>query len=413
MFKILDGRNYFYQWDIDRQIIVNDPTITEVHFCNRTDVCSLVVEVKDGIANVPNKVLQSGFKVRVFGYDGKATLHEATFEVKARTKPFDYVYTETEIKHYEDLERRLDKIEAEGFDEEVVNKAVSNYLEENPDILDGYYTKEEVENLIPEIPTNVSELNNDKEYISINDRVNNPRNAASLLFLSHFKDNQVGPTNRVNTFTKQLVTAGIVRWMGSDNTRYESYSNNITGWYKCNSDGTFSEYAVGKEPNVLKQGYYYVGYSAILYEFESFELLKTALSNSIVYDNSTSGLTATTVVEAINELSARPTVSPADLNNYYTKEETETYVDEAIENIEIPEVNLSNYYTKDEVNRLIPDTSSFITEVPAEYITETELINKGYLTEHQSLANYYTKDETTQAIQNAINAIGNAEGGAY
>ena len=76
-------------------------------------------------------------------------------------------------------------------------------------------------------------------------------------------------------------------------------------------------------------------------------------------------------------------------------------------------VDLSNYYTKAEVDGLIPDTSRFITEIPAEYVTETELNAKGYLTEHQSLTNYYTKAETTQAIQDALNAIGVAEGGAY
>ena len=43
-------------------------------------------------------------------------------------------------------------------------------------------------------------------------------------------------------------------------------------------------------------------------------------------------------------------------------------------------VDLSNYYTKAEVDSLIPDTSRFITEVPAEYVTETELNAKGYLT---------------------------------
>lgn len=76
-------------------------------------------------------------------------------------------------------------------------------------------------------------------------------------------------------------------------------------------------------------------------------------------------------------------------------------------------VDLSNYYTKAEVDGLIPDTSRFITEVPAEYVTESELNAKGYLTEHQSLSNYYTKAETTQAIQDALNTIGVAEGGAY
>ena len=97
MFSIADGRDCFYQWDLDRRVIVKDSSITEVHFCNRTGECSLVVEVVDGLANVPNVILQSNFDVRVFGFDGKATLHEMKFKVKPRTKPDDYIYTETEI----------------------------------------------------------------------------------------------------------------------------------------------------------------------------------------------------------------------------------------------------------------------------------------------------------------------------
>lgn len=68
-------------------------------------------------------------------------------------------------------------------------------------------------------------------------------------------------------------------------------------------------------------------------------------------------------------------------------------------------VDLSNYYTKTEVDSLIPDTSGFalkseipdvskfITEIPAEYVTEAELNAKGYLTEHQSLEGYAKKSE--------------------
>ena len=46
----------------------------------------------------------------------------------------------------------------------------------------------------------------------------------------------------------------------------------------------------------------------------------------------------------------------------------------------------------------IPDVSGFITEIPAEYVTDDELNAKGYLTEHQSLDNYYTKPEVNELI---------------
>jgi hypothetical protein len=111
MFRIVDGREYFYQWDLDRQVIVDDPSITEVHFCNRTDECSLVVEVTDGVANVPNIILQSSFDIRIFGYDGKATLHDKVFKVKPRTRPSDYVYTETEVKNYEEYIAKVAELE--------------------------------------------------------------------------------------------------------------------------------------------------------------------------------------------------------------------------------------------------------------------------------------------------------------
>ena len=113
MFKIADGREYFYQWDLDRQITVEDSTVKEVHFCNRTGDCSLVVEVTNGLANVPNIILQKSFDVRVFGYDGKATRHDEVFKVKARSKPADYVYTETEIKNWEDLKERVEQVEGQ------------------------------------------------------------------------------------------------------------------------------------------------------------------------------------------------------------------------------------------------------------------------------------------------------------
>lgn len=118
MFSITDGRECFYQWDLNRSISVNDPDIAEVHFCNRTDDCSLVVEVDevaadtlDGqhfsyrTANVPNILLQNDYPIRVYAYCGDGyTKIEKVFKVISRTKPADYVYTETEIKSWDKLE---------------------------------------------------------------------------------------------------------------------------------------------------------------------------------------------------------------------------------------------------------------------------------------------------------------------
>ena len=61
------------------------------------------------------------------------------------------------------------------------------------------------------------------------------------------------------------------------------------------------------------------------------------------------------------------------------------YVDSQIATIEIPTVPTNvSAFTND---------AGYLTAVPSEYITETELNAKGYLTEHQSLADYALKSE--------------------
>lgn len=137
MFKIYDGRIEFFQWDLDRKLIISDPTITEVHFCNKTDDCSLVVEVyEEGgqrLANVPNILLQDSWDIRVYGYCGNCyTKQMARFKVVGRTKPADYVYTETEVKNWEAIEERCEEVLelAESIAKGSVLPLVANNYEE-------------------------------------------------------------------------------------------------------------------------------------------------------------------------------------------------------------------------------------------------------------------------------------------
>lgn len=118
MFEILNGRDHFFQWDTNQKLIVEDDSILEVHFCNGTANCSLVCRVYDEnglrIADVPNSLLQDNMRIKVYGYTDTYTKIEKCFEVNKRSKPDDYVYTETEIKRYEDLEKRVEELEKNG-----------------------------------------------------------------------------------------------------------------------------------------------------------------------------------------------------------------------------------------------------------------------------------------------------------
>ena len=75
---------------------------------------------------------------------------------------------------------------------------------------------------------------------------------------------------------------------------------------------------------------------------------------------------------------------------------TENYVQTAIDNAQLSggsseTVDMTKYALKTDIptkTSELTNDSEFITEIPTEYITETELNNKGYLTEHQSLEGY-------------------------
>lgn len=67
---------------------------------------------------------------------------------------------------------------------------------------------------------------------------------------------------------------------------------------------------------------------------------------------------------------------------------------------EVPKTDLSDYYTKEEVDGKIPDVSDFITSIPSEYITESELNDKGYLTSIPDT--YITEDELTTALSDKV-----------
>ena len=65
--------------------------------------------------------------------------------------------------------------------------------------------------------------------------------------------------------------------------------------------------------------------------------------------------------------------------------------------------------SKESIIETIND-KGFLTSIPSEYITETELTAKGYLTEHQDLSNYATTTELENKvtdIQNEINKFAN------
>lgn len=137
-FKIFDKRPEFYQWDSNVKVTLPGLEAGEqVHFSNN-GVSAYVVEAYEFegeiVADVPNILLRSAEQIDVYKYTNDHTEIHTLFSVRERAKPENYIYTETEIKRYEDLEKRIENLEKGG----------------TADIdLSDYYTKEEVDEKIP------------------------------------------------------------------------------------------------------------------------------------------------------------------------------------------------------------------------------------------------------------------------
>ena len=360
MFKIYDGRETFYQWDINQKLIVADDSITEVHFSNRTDNLSLVRDIyNEGdlrVVFVPNVLLQTNWPIKVYAYRKDHTEVSQTFRVIEKAKPQDYVYTPDEVKTWEELNDRVTALEKSGISPEAIAKAVEDYLAEHPitsnivsvngqtgevvltasDVgalpadteipsIAGLASTEYVDNAIANIPA--PDLSNcvqiDKENI-LGDNgsiISNSSRGNSLTIGNGVIEQKNGNQDSVSLGDAKVV-----------------FSHDTDGSSSTKGNGTFTMYGRKGE-----------------------EYFKFTGTNGDVRVN---GI-------------ATPTLSNDAVNK--------GYVDSQISNIAIPTVPTNvSAFTND---------AGYLTAVPSEYITETELNAKGYLTEHQSLADYALKSE--------------------
>lgn len=97
-----NGRQYFYQWELNQRLTV-PADCTEVHFENGTQENALPCKVfeEDGVrqVNVPNILLQTAAVLHCYAWNESSTsvMSHSVFSVVARQKPEDYVYEQTEV----------------------------------------------------------------------------------------------------------------------------------------------------------------------------------------------------------------------------------------------------------------------------------------------------------------------------
>ena len=138
MLTLNDGRSELWQWDTGRKLAV-DADCSQVHFSNKVFGRSIDVDVVDGIAVIPDILLQTDKDLNAWAFVGTAengyTKISKIFKVNKRNKPADYVFTPTEqttlgeiLDRIEDLENRP----SGDVSEEDIQNAVNDYLDKNP-----------------------------------------------------------------------------------------------------------------------------------------------------------------------------------------------------------------------------------------------------------------------------------------
>lgn len=134
MLTLNDGRSELWQWDTGRKLTV-DADCSQVHFSNKIFGRSIDVDVVDGVAIIPDILLQTDKELTAWAFVGTPengyTKISKVFKVNKRNKPADYVFTPPEQTTLSDLVERLDEIE-KNQDPDAIKNSVEDYLEQNP-----------------------------------------------------------------------------------------------------------------------------------------------------------------------------------------------------------------------------------------------------------------------------------------
>lgn len=109
--ELSDYRRGLFQWDTGCSLIVTEKDITEVHFqllpppSGSTE--TIDVPVTDGVAQIPDELLQIGLPLRAYAWGDGYSHYDQTFCVTKREKPTGYASTPADAITLESVQAKL------------------------------------------------------------------------------------------------------------------------------------------------------------------------------------------------------------------------------------------------------------------------------------------------------------------
>ena len=144
-----DGRTELWQWDTGRKIVVDDKSVSEVHYSKYSSTQAITREVINGKAEIPNFLLQDTHAVTVYAYSGSIengyTMAEKTFNVEKKPKPSNYVETEEDKAILAKLKAEIGDLST--LQTEAKDNLVDSINEVNDKVSDIAYGEDAIETL--------------------------------------------------------------------------------------------------------------------------------------------------------------------------------------------------------------------------------------------------------------------------
>lgn len=113
-----DSKSELWQWDTGRYLSLPDTDAKEVHISRGGMRSARVVKIQEQKAVIPDGLLVFGGRLFVYvvqaNATGEMTVYDKWFDIQRRPKPDDYIYTDDEVRQWEQLEERLSNIESNG-----------------------------------------------------------------------------------------------------------------------------------------------------------------------------------------------------------------------------------------------------------------------------------------------------------
>ena len=144
-----DGRTELWQWDTGRKIVVDDKSVSEVHYSKYSSTQAITREVINGKAEIPNFLLHDTHAVTVYAYSGSIengyTMAEKTFNVVKKPKPANYVETEEDKAILSKLKAEIGDLST--LQTEAKDSLVNAVNEVNGKVSDVSYGEDAIETL--------------------------------------------------------------------------------------------------------------------------------------------------------------------------------------------------------------------------------------------------------------------------